>query len=638
MENGLSINLSFTFALFQMKPFLLIIKQFIFWNLFFLLNRLLFLFYHFKKLSGTSVLEILETFYRGFYLDISTSCYFLIIPFFLIFLSEISNQKIFIFFNRIYSVGIIAIVSIIVSSELGVYSEWGTKLNVKALLYLHQPSEIFRSATTGMIMSGFLFFILQVISGIYLYKKISVDDIKMGIRAPANKIVLFFYFLFIPGFIFLGMRGGWQPIPIHQSDVYFSKNNFLNLSAVNSVWNLFQSIEQNKKNFNKNPYEFYSPEEIKNNLNEIFSCRADSTEKILRRSNPNLVLIILEGWAADVVESMGGERGITPSFDKLASNGLLFTNCYSSGERSEQGIAAILSGFPAQSSTSIISQPSKYPHLACINSNFSKAGYSSSFMFGGQLNYGNIKGYIYFSRFGKIIEGKDFDGSIPRQRLGVPDEFLFERNILELKNVKEPFFSVMYTLSSHSPYDYPMEDTIKTGGEHNKYLNSVFYSDKSLGKYFEMAQEQPWYANTLFVIVADHGHPSPAQRDFFEPAYKKIPLLFFGKVLKNEFKGKTIAKVVSQVDLASTLTSQFDIKNDVFKFSKDFFNPHCPEFAYYTFFTDGFGWIERDNFVVYRNDLKDIYLFKVKDEKEKEEMIKRGKTFLQGVFQDYLDY
>lgn len=618
-----------------MSLYLQLIKQFLFWILFFFLNRLVFISYHFDKLKGTAFSETASTFYHALYLDVSSACYLIGLPFLLVFFQSLKWPGFFAQLNRYYSFLMIIVISILVSSELGVYEEWGTKLNAKALSYLEHPAEIFHSATLGMLLSGTAFILLQSFAGIYLYNKFvySRSD-----RPGFSVYQLSAFFILSPALLLLGIRGGWQPIPIHQSDVYFSKKNFLNDAAVNSSWNLMQSIFQNKRNLNKNPYAYFPMEESKKMVKEMYEVEKDTTEKILVTPRPNVVLIILEGWSADVVESLEGEKGVTPEFDKLSREGLLFTNCYPPGERSDQGMTSILSGFPAQPNTSVIGQPSKYPRLACINKKFLEAGYTSSFMFGGQLNYGNIKGFIYYSGFDKIIEGEDFPGNIPQQRLGVPDEFLFERNINELKNEKQPFFSVMYTLSSHAPYDQPMEDVIQTGGEHKKYLNSVYYSDRSMGEYFRRARKQGWYKNTLFVIVADHSHPSPANRDFFEPAYRRIPLLFYGETVKKEYRGTKIEKVVSQADIASTLLAQLDMEHKEFKWSKNLFNPYSQEFAYYTFFTDGFGWIEKDKYVVQRNDINAIYLSKTEDEKQKEIMANRGKAFLQAVFQEYLDF
>lgn len=603
--------------------------------LFFVLNRIVFISYHLGELNGLDIAEIISSFYYAIYLDVSTACYLLVFPFFFVFFQSLFLSNFFLQVNRFYSFLMIVTVSVLVSSELGVYDEWGTKLNAKALMYLEHPSEIFRSATTGVLVSGILFIVLQSVLGIYFYNRFIWKPPSGHKKSKWSSVS---FFILAPAFIFLGIRGGWQPIPIHQSDVYFSKSNFLNLATVNSSWNMMQSIFQNMRNLNKNPYSFYTAEESKKEFADIHRVQKDSTVFILTEPRPNVVVFILEGWTADVIESLGGEKEVAPEFEKLVSEGLLFTNCFSTGERSEQGIAAILSGFPALPSSSIIGQPSKYPRMSGLNPKLISAGYSTSFMFGGQLNYGNIKGFIFFSRFDKIVEGSDFPGNIVQQRLGVPDEFLFERNLNEMNEEKEPFFSVMYTLSSHAPYDVPMEEVISKGGEHREYLNSVYYTDRSIGDYFRKAREQKWYKNTLFIIIADHSHPAPAKRDFYEPAYKKIPLLLYGDVLKDEYKGAKMEKIVSQIDIPATLLAQLSINHEEFRWSKNFFNPYAPEFAYYTFFTDGFGWIEKNNFVVYRNDTKEIYLSSSEEDREKQILVKKGKAYIQSVYQEYLDF
>ncbi|MFH1540445.1 MAG: sulfatase-like hydrolase/transferase, partial [Elusimicrobiota bacterium] len=228
------------------------------------------------------------------------------------------------------------------------------------------------------------------------------------------------FILITPFLLFLGIRGGIQQIPIQQSDAYFSKHNVLNLAAVNSGWNLAQSIIENKKVIEKNPFQYYPFDEAKKIVQELHNVKKDTTINILnptRNSSnglktnlPNIVLIILEGWSGDLVKSLGGYDSITPNLEKLISEGILFENIYAGGSWSDHGISAIFSAFPAPPmGLSIIAQPNKYIHLPCISEELKNTGYNTSFLFGGQLSYGNIKAYLYYNKFDKIIEGKDFD-------------------------------------------------------------------------------------------------------------------------------------------------------------------------------------------------------------------------------------
>ena len=195
--------------------------------------------------------------------------------------------------------------------------------------------------------------------------------------------------------------------------------------------------------------------------------------------------MILEGWSGDLIKSLEGYDDVTPNFEKLIKDGVFFENIYASGSLSDQGMAAVFSAFPAQPSVSIISQPNKYNQLPCINTELKEKNYTTSFMFGGQLSYGNIRAYMYFNGFDKIVEGKDFDSNIPCGKLGVHDEYLYQRQLKELSNEKQPFFAAMFTLSSHSPFDMPMKEKLTWGGDENGYINSVLYADQKLYEFIE---------------------------------------------------------------------------------------------------------------------------------------------------------
>ena len=617
----------------EIKIQLYFLRQFVFWLVFFQLNRAVFLICHWDKTADAPFGEVISAFWHAAYLDISTACYITTLSFLLISILAFTGFNLFNKINEWYSYLVISSVSILVACEVGVFGEWETKLSYKAVLYLENPGEMFRS-TEGevLVLSAFLI-LLQSSVGIYSYRQ----WVHKKFENKSKWYVSLTFLLLTPFLLALGLRGGLQKIPIGQSDVYFSTYNFLNTAAVNSTWNLMHSVMQNNKYMNKNPYEFYNFEQAKKIVQNLHKVEKDTTINILTNKHPNVVLIIVEGWSGDLIQSLGGYEGITPQFALLEKEGLLFTEIYSSGTRSHQGMAAIFSGYPAHPITSIITQPSKFEQLPCINEQFLKAGYNTSFMFGGQLNYGNIKGYMYFNKFHKIIEGKDFSDDIPTGRLGVHDEYLYANSIEELKNEKQPFFHALFTMSSHSPYDYPMEDVFYWGGNHQAYINSVFYSDKCLGDYIAQARKQEWFDNTLFVIIPDHSHDSPKNWHIFSPEYRKIPILFFGNVIKEEFKGVKWNKLGAQPDIAATLMAQLNLEHKQFKWSKNLLNPYVQEFAFYET-GDVVGWVRKQGAFSCNYGLKICYHEKFDDTAPKDSIIAEGKSYLQVLFQDYLDY
>lgn len=609
------------------------LRQMIFWYLFFAFERLIFLLYHISEITKAGLFLILKSFWFGIPLDTSAFCYLIIFPLIISLVQSIYNHRVFGTINKVYTLFVVLLLSIITSVELGLYDEWKTKLNYKALTYLEHPSEVVRTASWGLTFVTILFIIIQFLIGFFFYNKYVFQRTLNGKR---NYLSSLLFLIISAPLIVLGIRGGTQQIPINQSYCYYSSYNILNVAAVNSGWNVMHSIIQNKKFMDHNPYVEFNEKDAETIVKGIYQVEKDTTVLVLKTRTPNVVYILLEGFSADLSKSLGG-FDLTPNFDSLTNEGILFTNMYSSGDRSEQGMASILSGFPAQPATSILKQTSKFSKLPCISRSFASMNYFTSYLFGGQLEYGNIKAYLVFNGFNRILDIDNYPSSIPRGKLGVHDEYIFKRYIEEQNKTKEPFFSCVFTLSSHGPYDQPMKNIYYWGGNENGYINAAHYTDSCLGNYFREAKKQAWYDNTLFVIVADHSHNSPKNWDFNIPAYKRIPFLLYGNVLKDEFKGKKMNRISSQVDISTTILAQLGLDHIEFEWSKDLFNPYTSEFAYYPF-PDGFGWVSKDGWIVYDYLQKKVSASSNPSSVKTKEYELNGKAFLQVLFQKYLDY
>ncbi|GAB4252448.1 MAG: LTA synthase family protein [Vicingaceae bacterium] len=609
-------------------------KHFLFWLFFFTIPRTVFIIYNWGDFSTFPFIEILETYFYGLYLDTSTACYLLGLTFLFLSLQGFFKSTFLNLINKYYVFILIVLTACITASELPIYKEWGRKIDYKALKYLQHPSEVFSTASWSQIILGMFLIITESLFGFWAYNKFVF---KRNILLRKNILVSIVFFLITPVLLIIGIRGGVQEIAITQSDVYFSKNRHINATAVNSLWNLGHSIDQNRDYLDHNPYEYMPYPKAKRIIDSLYTVEKDTTEIILTKTRPNIALIILESWSADMIKEIGGYDSIAPNFGKLIKGGLVFSNMYASGERSDQGMAAIFSAFPAQPMTSIATQPSKYVQLPSIIKQLKTKGYSSAFVFGGDLSYGNIKSYMLFNEFDKIFEESDFDENIPRGALGVPDEYIFEKYLNETRTLKEPFISSVFTVSSHSPYDQPMEDVFDWGGDEKGYINSVHYTDKCLGQFFEKVKHEPWFNHTLFVIIADHSHGTPKKYGYFSPMYNRIPLLLYGNVLKPEYKGKIIDKICSQTDLVKTLFKQLNLDTKPYHWSKDLFNPYTKPFAYYGF-VDGVGYIEPNNYFAFHHGIQQYVEEHFENDSIKPKVIDRGKAHLQLIFKEYLEY
>ncbi|MCX6283527.1 MAG: sulfatase-like hydrolase/transferase, partial [Bacteroidetes bacterium] len=483
------------------KLFLLFLRQVLFWILFFNFTRLVFLVYYSGIISaeGIRFTEVLGVFTHSFKLDLATACYFMIFPFLLLLLQSIWSPSWLNTLNKVYSGIMISVYSLSAAAEMGIYAEWKTKLTYKVIKYLSHPSEIYNSAETGIFFLLLLLFLLMIVAGLGAYLRWFYRDFTRE-KLPFWHSIIFAVLL--PPLLFIGLRGGVQQIPINQSQSYFSAYNILNLAAVNNAFNLYISIFENLGNIRENPFRFMDDKQAAMVMQGLYDVKNDTTVRVLTTTRPNIVILIMESWSADLVYELGGEPGITTRFSQLAKEGILFSSIYASGSRSEQGMACIFGGFPAHPISSITVQPDKFVKLPSLVGELKKQNYSSAFYFGGQLIYGNIKSYIIFNGFDQIMEGENFPASIPRGKLGIHDEFSLGYMVNDLEKFKQPFLASLFTVSTHSPWDQPFEKPLKWGGNEQEYINAAYYTDHCLGEFFTRARQKPWFANTLFIIVA----------------------------------------------------------------------------------------------------------------------------------------
>jgi phosphoglycerol transferase MdoB-like AlkP superfamily enzyme len=182
------------------------------------------------------------------------------------------------------------------------------------------------------------------------------------------------------------------------------------------------------------------------------------------------------------------------------------------------------------------------------------------------------------------------------------DEDLYKIFLKKINKTKEPFMHCAFTGSTHSPYDFPRKNSKKWNGSEAAFMESMYYADKCLYDFLTQAKTKPWYNNTIFVLVADHGHAAPEIQNPSVSAFFKIPLLIYGEPLKKEYQGKKIEKVGSQSDIARTIAYQLKGDAEQFKWSKDLLNPQAPEFALHTVIR-GYGWVSKQGNFTYNFDM-----------------------------------
>lgn len=619
-----------------MKQFRSLVLQFLYWMLVFTLQRAVFLLYYSDaiRIEHIPFSEVLKTFTSALKLDIASASYILAIPFFLLLLQLFLKTKYINIINKIYSFLVLFIYLLISAGELGLFSEWKSKLSYKAISYLRHPAEIFNSISTA---GFFLLLILLIAQLAFLFWVYNAYFYKSGYSHKKVKNVPKLLFVcLVPGLLFLGARGGFAEIPITASDSYFSRHNILNLASVNNVYNLTFSIIDFYQLEQQNLFTFMPDDEARKIVKELHKTEKDTTIQVINTHRPNIVIIFLESWAADVVETLSGDKGISPEFRKLEKEGLLFTSFYATGNRSQQALASVFGGLPGIPVTTLTDNPQKYKSVPSLIKILNRQGYHSSFYFGGDLNYGNIKSYLIYNEFENLVDESNFEPGKPEGKLGFHDEVLFEKLNRDLANLPQPFFLSTLTLSSHPPYDFPGDRPLNGFELELDYLNSVHYTDKQLGLFFDQARKQDWYRNTLFIVLADHSHMS--HKNYFPESfnYRHIPLLLIGGALKDSLKGKTSDHLCGNADLTSTILKQLNLPDNDFTWSKNIFNPYAPQFAFFEL-NYGFGWMRPYGRL--ETDIRgpvDYFADVPKDSLPK--VRKEGQAYVQVLLQEFINY
>ena len=268
---------------------------------------------------------------------------------------------------------------------------------------------------------------------------------------------------------------------------------------------------------------------------------------IARKKPANLVIIVIEGLGSDYVGTLGGHN-VTPNFDALSKEGALFTNIHSIGTRTSRGMEAMVSGYlPTPKSSSIMKLDLAQHKFFTVASLLKDFNYETNFIYGGESHFDNMAAFFLGNGFDEIIDENDFEDPEFYGVWGVSDEDIFNKANKIFRKKRNPFLSVILTISNHTPFDFP-EGKIELHEEPSTTAkNATKYADYALGEFFKKAKKEPYYSNTVFVITGDH--PMLIRADSLVPVNKyKIP----GLIISPGLPPQRVDKLGSQIDLLPT--------------------------------------------------------------------------------------
>ena len=501
----------------------------------------------------------------------------------------------------ILNIILFTLISVIEISSLALYKEWGTTFNARAFEFIFNFSELSHTVSYHASIGLVSILIFSLATGYFFLYHINSFYDKTNIKI----ITKVFLILILFGLCFTCLRGGLGKLPIGPGAAFYSKDICNNYMSVNKAYYFIYSLTKAyRPRFSENSY---SKKELDELYNSIYS-ENNITEKIkpLKVAEPNIVLIIMEGIPADVVEPLKGIADVTPYLNKLCKEGILFSNIYSSGMRTDQGLLSILSGLPALSSINIMSNIELTNKLPSLIRTFKENKYHTSFFYGGGLDFCNINNYILNSKTDLTISKRSFELNEQNISWGVPDDLLFKKAKKEIEQIPKPFFSSILTQSSHPPFDLQTRHKFKGDDTPSKFKSSVYFSDSCLGSFLEQCKKHEWYDSTLFIIVSDHGSLYLENRHYNHHRRFQIPLLLFGPALNKTYKGLKIENFGNHHDLPKTILSLIGIKDSVFLFSKDLLSDRELNHAYWTG-EQTIGWIHKKQKIVVDHLSKEVY-------------------------------
>lgn len=604
-------------------------KHYILFLLFCIIQKPIFLLYYWNMYNECSFGDLVDVVIHGLPLDFAVAGYLTALPALLLIASVWYQGRVMYYIFKGYYIFCAVLLASIFVGDLGLYQFWGFRLDSTPLFYImSSPKDAFASADWKMMLAGGAALTLYIVAFYWLCKRFLLEKSSRPVVHRIKKTVAL---TLLAGALFIPIRGGFTVATLNTGKVYFSSNMRLNHAAINPCFSLLESASRSSS-FDTQ-YRYLTPDKA----NSLFARMqdvsikgadvADSTAvartKLLNTKRPNIVMVILESFLSEAMGTLGGIEGVAVGMDSLGANGVLFTNFYANSFRTDRGIVSILSGYPAQPTTSIMKYPRKSQSLPGISKTLAANGYDLQYIYGGDANFTNMRSYLTSMGFMNIICDADFPISQKMSKWGAHDDVMFDKiaTQIEAGQEQEPFLKVIQTSSSHEPFEVPYNklDDIR--------LNSIAFADSCLMDFIGRYKNTPYWENTLFVLVPDHAMQYPVDLDVFSSKRYEIPLILYGGALA--VKGVKIDAMGSQIDIAATLLGQLGLPHTDFPFSKDMLNPANPHFGYFTV-PDTFGIITDSGEVVFDNVSQKIYSTTLPDTTA----LSYGKALLQKLYDD----
>ncbi|MBQ9418465.1 MAG: sulfatase-like hydrolase/transferase [Bacteroidales bacterium] len=500
--------------------------------------------------------------YTGWRFDTVVSCYILALPALMMLVGEYTRwrarafyQVAHYFINVCYTVAFFAC-----AADIPYFCYFYSRLDVVSLTWGDTPDMVL-----GMIFGewkyvlALLAFVVVAVSWWLATRWVFRRVLDRGLLRAEGEVKPAPLYATIPLALvlifltFTGMRGRLnRKSPIRVGTASFCEVPFLNQIGLNPAFTFIKSVEELNKSRNK-PVELIAVEEAERVWAEQQAWVEDSAlaeRAVVLPERTNVVLVIMESMATEKTSLAESGQSLTPCLDSLMAGGRLYTNAWSAGIHTYNGIYSSLYGHPAIMHRHTMKQATIF-RMCGLPQALRAAGYTTSYFMPHDADFDNMRGFLYNNGFNEVYGQSEYKASEVVGTWGVPDHTLFDYALERGRKAYaegEPFFTTVMTCSDHSPYVIPEGISFKAkNSEMNKAI--VEYADWSIGRFMRMAEKEPWFGQTLFVFVGDHGAARPCIYDISLP-YNHVPILFYAPWC---IKASREQAPAMQLDIAATV-------------------------------------------------------------------------------------
>lgn len=494
-----------------------------------------------------------------------------------------------------YNVVISIAVGLLCAGDAVLYGFWHSKVDASVFAYMRSPKGV-TASVSGRFLAGWVC-VWLLMSAIFFAGAQAITETYTAHEPEEwlpwwGYIIVFLAFALVVALLFTIIRG-LKIRPNNPSVVYFSSEPFFNHAALNPGYNLIYSL--GTRNEFAGRFRAFDDEECDRIFQPMFPTSGTPVKRLLKVSRPNILVIVWESFGAEFCGALWGRQEVTPCFNALSREGVLFSNCRASSFRTDRALPAIFCGLPGQPTTSIVRYTRKLPNLPSFVRDLRDAGYHTTAVHGGELTIMHKSDFYLSSGHTRLMAEKDFPSGLDKGKWGVHDYPVLDRvcdDILNRSEEESPWLVTVQTLSSHEPFTVPYS---RLSDEAD---NSMAYTDAALGNMVDRLKGKPEvWDNLLMIVVADHGL-NRAESSLTREQYCHIPLLFAGGAVKEPAVMDTL---MTQTDLAATLLGQLGIDHSHFPFSRDVLaDNYTDRTALHTYgngflFTDRTGTTDYDN-------------------------------------------